>query len=207
MGKVITSKAEMKEMLNVPRALIYEEIDGQPIFYRDYKDVINGYKTLEDIMGSSSIQGLIISLVLRVLFSKLRAEAYTIITNEIGLHLSKGNNLASDIIIYNHETIKGKKYDNFYFNIPPQIAIEVDTKADFSDETSIDPSNYYHLKTQKLLSFGIGQVIWIFTQSRMVMTATPQKPWLTQYWDHSILLPEGIELNIHQLLEEGGYDY
>ena len=43
------------EATTIPALLIYEEIDGRPIYYRDYRDVLNGTKEPSDIMGSSTM--------------------------------------------------------------------------------------------------------------------------------------------------------
>jgi len=44
----------------IPKDLIFEELDGIPIYYRGYNEVIKKSKTLEDIMGSSTLQMVII---------------------------------------------------------------------------------------------------------------------------------------------------
>ena len=36
--------------------LIYEEVNGKPIYYKNYKLVIKGKKTIEEVMASSSLQ-------------------------------------------------------------------------------------------------------------------------------------------------------
>lgn len=40
----------------IPKSLIYEEYDGKPMYYRGYKEVMNGLKTHEEIMGESDTQ-------------------------------------------------------------------------------------------------------------------------------------------------------
>ncbi|GAB3640652.1 hypothetical protein [Spirosoma arcticum] len=44
----------------VPDALIYEIMDGKPIYRKGYRDVLSGEKTIQDIMGSSSLQAIIV---------------------------------------------------------------------------------------------------------------------------------------------------
>jgi hypothetical protein len=36
----------------IPEALVYERVNGQPIYYYGYQDYLKGEKALEDIMGS-----------------------------------------------------------------------------------------------------------------------------------------------------------
>ncbi len=52
----------------IPDALVYEEMDGKPIYYRGYRDVLAKQKKPEEIMGCSDVQGVIISKVLRFLY-------------------------------------------------------------------------------------------------------------------------------------------
>jgi hypothetical protein len=41
---------------SIPQELIYEMVDGNPIYYRDYKKVLTQKKSLEEMMGSRSLQ-------------------------------------------------------------------------------------------------------------------------------------------------------
>jgi hypothetical protein len=45
----------------IPDYLIYEIMDGKPIYYRGYRDVLAGRKTLEEIRGRGSLPALIVS--------------------------------------------------------------------------------------------------------------------------------------------------
>ena len=87
-----------KILPKIPEYLVYEIINGQPIYYKDYEQVVKGEKTLEEIMGFSTLQGFINSYLLRQLYKKLAEDSYHILTGEAGLHLSKYTNLAGDIL-------------------------------------------------------------------------------------------------------------
>ena len=52
----ITPKSTDKPKRKIPDYLVYEVMDGKPIYYRGYQSVLNKTKTLEQIMGCSSIQ-------------------------------------------------------------------------------------------------------------------------------------------------------
>ena len=65
----------------VPKELIYEMRHGRPIYYRDYGKVLSGEKTLEEVMGSSKIQWIIVSLIIRFLINNLPPERYEVATN------------------------------------------------------------------------------------------------------------------------------
>lgn len=74
---------------NVPPSMIAEIMDGKPVYYKGYKQVLENTKTVEEIMGASSLQSVIISYILRVLFRSLDEKYFQILTNEAGLHLDK----------------------------------------------------------------------------------------------------------------------
>lgn len=40
----------------IPDYLVYEVLDGQPLYYKGYQEVLAGRQKLEDIMGSSVLQ-------------------------------------------------------------------------------------------------------------------------------------------------------
>jgi hypothetical protein len=73
----------------IPASLIYEIIDGKPIFYKGYGAVMNGTKTIEEVRGSSNLQSTIVEYLLMVLFKSIDLTKYRVLTNETGLHLSK----------------------------------------------------------------------------------------------------------------------
>jgi hypothetical protein len=110
----------------VPEYLIYEIMDGQPIHYNGYREVLAGNKKLSDIMGSSTLQSFIVAYVLRVLMKGLSEDDYVILTSEAGLHLDRRNNLAGDILIFDSKTLPIEKIDEHYADVPPKVAIEVD---------------------------------------------------------------------------------
>ena len=188
------------EPVQIHKSLIYEEIDGQPIYYRGYREVLAKQKQLEDIMGCSDVQGRIISVLLRYLYREVAEDQYDILTNEIGLHIGRGSNLSSDIAIYNKADIQKTPLKNRYYDIPPQVVIEVDMKADISEMGA----SYYHAKTEKLFSFGVTQVVWLFSESRKVMVAEPQQDWVIKNWDKPVTILDQYEFSVAALIEKGG---
>ncbi|MEM9671242.1 MAG: Uma2 family endonuclease [Bacteroidota bacterium] len=185
----------------IPQELIYEEMDGQPIYYAGYREVLNNNKTLDDIMGSSHLQVVIINLVLKYLYKHVDESDYEFYTNEAGLHLSKSNNLAADIAIYRSDQIKEVTPTNKYLNISPEVVIEVDTKADLTDLKS---EEYLRKKTQKLLDFGVKKVIWILSASQLVILAENDKDWLMRDWHKPFdILPDHF-VNLGEMLKKKG---
>ncbi|MEJ7683811.1 MAG: hypothetical protein WKG06_39315 [Segetibacter sp.] len=125
-------KKSVRKQRKVPEYLVYELMDGKPIYYRGYKSVLNNTKKFEDIMGSSSLQSIIIIHILSIIIKSLNEEEFWLMTNEPGIHLDHGNNLSGDILIYEKSRLKTTDINTHYTKVPPNIAIEVDTKADLS---------------------------------------------------------------------------
>ena len=185
----------------IPDYLVYEVLDGQPLYYKGYLEVLAGRQKLEDIMGSSVLQFFILEYLLRLIVKADPDENYIIGNNEAGLHLEEKNNLANDIALYPSSVLTPDKIVPYYANVPPEIIIEVDLKIAFEGLT---PPDYINLKTQKLLDFGVKKVIWVFTKSRKVTIAAQGQPWITDSWDNSFELFNGIEFNIGARLRKKG---
>ena len=111
---------------NIPSVLIHEIIDGKPLYRKGYRDVLAKTKTIEDIMGSSSLQFFIVDYILGLIYSQINRSKYLVATNEAGLHLDKRNNLAGDILLFDREILTIDKIDKHYSNVPPKISIEID---------------------------------------------------------------------------------
>lgn len=184
----------------ISRTWIYEIIDGKPVYYNGYKEVLAGKKTIGEIRGASSLQSTIIEYLLTVLFLSLDLKKYRILTNEAGLHLNRQNNLSGDIIIYERDVLPVKDANKNYLAIPPKIQIEVDINADLGNFESVD--DYLHIKTNKLLSFGVEKVIWVTSNSKKVMIATPHDNWQVIDWHKPIEVLDQISFNIGQYLKD-----
>ena len=190
-----------KPRQKIPDYLIYEIIDGQPIHYQGYMEVVAGRKKFSDIMGSSKLQGFIVAYIQRLLLLNLDEERYVILSSEAGLHLDKRNNLAGDILIFTSSALPIEEIDEHYADVPPKIAIEVDITADAND---MEPNTYIFKKTQKLLDFGVEKVIWITTKTKKVTVATPQADWQVKDWNKDVEILEGIILNVGAYLTRKG---
>jgi Uma2 family endonuclease len=185
----------------VPEHLICEILDGMPIYYKGYLDVIEGKKTFEEIMGSSSLQAFIIGFLLKTLYKNLDETQFILFTNEAGLHLDRHNNLAGDILIYDRKELSINDINENYFSIPPKVVIEVDISVDTTNLTS---EGYVHTKTRKLLDFGVEKVIWITTPGKTVMVATPKEDWQIKDWNKDVEVLGGVQFNIGQFLKAEG---
>lgn len=189
----------------IPASLIYEVIDGKPIYYKGYREVLGGTKKISEIMGASTLQNTIIEYILRILFRSLNEKQYRILTNEQGLHLDAKINLSADIAIFETSKLPVKAADKHYASVAPKIQIEVDIDADIEDFEF--PEAYINLKTDKLLAFGVEKVIWVISESKKVMVATKDENWQIANWHQDIEVIEGISFNIGQYLQEGESPY
>jgi Uma2 family endonuclease len=178
-------------------SLIYEQIDGSPVYYKGYQNALYNIVTIEEIMGSSVSQSMVISILLNFLYKSLDEEKYVILTNELGLHLEKGTNLAADIAIVDVASPQLRVDNLQYLSKAPEVVIEVDLKADMSSFAS--PIDYYLQKTRKLIDFGVRKVIWVNTVSKTIMVDDELKP---LPWDTSVEILPDIFLSVGNLVED-----
>ena len=180
----------------IPAALIREELRGQPLYYRGYKDVLNGSKQIEEIMGSSSLQSYLVGFIYATLFSLIDRKKYLITTNEAGLHLGHKNNLSTDIGVFLKEKVV---LNDKYFEVAPEMAIEVDVKIDTDKEL-----DYIFSKSEEMMQFGTQKICWIITKNKKIFVFAKDETTLIFDWDKDVQLTENITLNLQKLLDEEG---
>lgn len=185
---------------DIPHALIYEIMDGKPIYYEGFLQVLSNQKTFEEIMGSSLLQSRIIAILIQY-FSRLLPEEYEIFTNEFGIHLDNNDNLCGDFGIYHKSQFVDMVMNDKYTTIPPKIMIEIDTKANLE---FVKENDYFYKKTEKLLDFGVEKVIWYFTNSQKIMIAEKQKSWTIDNWDKNVEVMPNIHLCLTELMVNKG---
>ncbi len=183
----------------IPSFLIYETINGKPVYYRGFRKVLENELKPDEIMGYGDLQALILNL-LSDYFKDLFGKSLWIISGETGLHIGPNSNLSTDLAFYPREALSLKKARNRYIETSPKVVIEIDTKADPESLKDID---YIHEKTQKLLDFGVEQVVWLFTPTQKVMVARPNAPWLTVNWGDPIEIHHH-PCSISRILEAAG---
>ncbi len=195
---------EKKEQ-TIPKMLIYEEWDGQPVYYKGYRQVVDGEKQPEEIMGSSALQTYIVSIILKYLYRNLPDDKFFIGTNKAGLHLVKGTNLSSDILIYEKKDLKITKESLNYFNTPPYMIIEIDVQADVKELFHTE-TNYFIRKTNRLREFGVQKVVWVFTEGKRLVIANDAKHWEMVTWDTEVEIAEGVSVVLENLTKADGFD-
>ncbi len=180
---------------------MFEVMDGEPLYYRGYRDVINKKKTIEEVRGSGGLQSFIIQYILEILYVKVGRSLYHFLTNEVGTHLGKKDNLSGDVYVYEKSKFTPAEISQEYIKVPAKVAVEIDFKIDITRDADYD---YLNIKTQKLLNFGVEKVIWIFSKSQKVMIAQRNVDWLIKDWNQDIELIDGHFFNIGQYLKEEG---
>ena len=187
----------------IPNALIYEVLNGRPLYYRGYKDVLNGARKHEDIVGGSSLQAILVSLIHSFMMANRDKTKYLPVTNEAGVHLDLNDNLSCDVAIFEKGTFN---VTTKYFDTAPKIVIEVDIKIDLSDFDGLE-FNYVAEKTQKLFDFGVEKVFWVLSKPRRVFVAVPNQDWIFTDWTNNIPIMDGCVLNVKNLLADEGIVY
>lgn len=181
----------------IPKSLIYETVDGKPIYYRGYRGYLNGSKTIEEIMADSTLQSWLKAQLTILLGNFFAGKNFDITTGEIGLLLGKGRSRGADISIFRDENLLLNQH---YSKTAPEAVIEIDVQADL-EEGSESELDYVLSKVDDYFRFGVKQVIWVFSASRKVMNCKPGEPWLTTGWDTTIETVEGASFNIGQIME------
>ncbi|CAN5446780.1 hypothetical protein BH09BAC4_BH09BAC4_01510 [soil metagenome] len=182
----------------IPESLIYETLNGRPLYYKGYRDVLSGIFQSEDLMGSSDLQAILVSLINTHIAVNRDKKRFITATNESGLHLAVGDNLSADIAIFEKSVLS--KLKGKYFDVPPKIVIEVDIKIDLK-EIGSDVS-YVSEKSQELFDFGVERVLWVLSSIRKVIILQPNQDWIITDWSNDVLVMDGCMLNIKNLLDE-----
>ena len=194
----------METTNQIPKSLIYEEFDGHPIYRKGYKDFVLGLKKIEEInMGTSQLQYFITWSIVKYLAKEL-PDGYFAGSSELGLHLRKGTNFAADIAIYRAGRLNTGFHSTQYTEVPPDVVIEVDIKIDESEHFQ-NKEEYFQKKTERLLSWGVERVIWVFSATRRVLVADNLQKWEFISWDLPFTVINGYEINVWELLLKNGF--
>lgn len=196
---LVVDRKRKPKIRKIPPYLVYEEMNGKPLPYKGYLDVLSGKKKFEEIMGSSSLQSIIIYIIGLYIGNNINRKKYYVGSNEAGLHIGHGENLANDIAIYERANTV---LDDKYFIKAPKIVIEIDIKIDLSETEWTNEWDYVIEKSNKMIDFGTEKVIWITTKSKKIFVGSPTERWYMVDFDEDIPLFDGVVLNLAQLLTD-----
>ncbi len=193
-SKVATEGKENERKNRLLQLLTYEVVDGKPIYYRGYRDVLAGKKNPEEVMGASFFHARLVARIISWL-DRMVGDRYVVSGGELGYFVGEGwRNL--DVAVFRYEDVKDKLRSKSYIDVAPVLVIEVDTHGDVENEMA-----YITDKIEALLRSGVEKVVWIFTDSEKILIAERCKDWVITGWDKDIGLIEGVKLNVENLLE------
>ncbi len=184
-----------KAATKIPAYLVYEVVNGKPIYYKGYKEVLDKTKTFEEIIMESKLQAGLKAALSAFLYFVLQKKGYQLATGELGVNISKTNKRGADLAVFKAENWS---WDSKFSDLPPEVAIEIDVQAEVEDQQEM---SYIHEKIKDYLAFGVRKVIWIFTKERLVVEATAQLPWLTHDWSAEIEVVEGVSFKLEELVK------
>ncbi len=185
-------RIDRKKLLEV---LTYEVVDGKPIYYRGYKEVLKRKKQPEEVMGVSFLHGRLVMLLGAFLRERLK-EKYVVSGGELGYFIGKGwRNL--DVAVFKYEDVKDELESDSYIDVPPVLVIEINVRAEVESEME-----YVLKKSEDLLKSGVERVIWIFTRPKKVMVFERGKKGIILNWNENIPLAEGLKLSLPDLLKQ-----
>lgn len=202
----LTTKATPEQTLEqIPEHLIREVLDGTPYYYLGFRDVLNKTKTSEEIMADSGLQSLLKNIIGSLIASFFGTENHWILYGETGLHISHRNNLSLDVAVFEKAILPPAKITAKYIDVPPKLVIEIDINVEHQSK-DVDVFGPYVLgKVNRLLEFGVEQVIWIMVASQKVIVAEKgSEDWRIQDLGKDVVLVNGTAVNFTKYIEEQG---
>lgn len=180
------------------KTLVYEIVDGQPVYYKGYREVLSGAKTKEEIMGDSSLQAWLKLRIAMVLFQQLHSKGFEVTNGEQGLKLGKKHRRDADIAIFRRENFSLSKH---YAQLPPDAVVEIDVEAETENNSEME---YVLRKVADYFAFGLQKVVWVFTLEQRTLVFAPDQPPLTLAWKDEVEVIAGAKFNIAKMLKESG---
>ena len=182
--------------------LVYEMDGEKPVYYAGYREVLNGIKEIDEIMGASYLQSYLIEIIQEFLFTHPLRHRFRILASEIGVQIDKKKWRSCDIALYEKVRLVNLPISNKYIPIAPDYVIEIDTKADLSNYQY--QHDYFVKKTRELHEFGVKKVVWIFTETIPVIweSESADRIVIREGWNHDITLAEGMTFNLQTLYDQ-----
>lgn len=138
------------------------------------------------------------SIVTCFLFKKINRK-FIAFGNGSGLQISEKNILANDIAIFDRSKIK---LTNDYFDVVPVVAIQIDIRADLTDEDSLSETAYILQKSKKMIEFGTQQVICVLIDPKKIIIVDASPKWKIVNFNADVPILDDIVLNLQELMEE-----
>ena len=184
-----------KVVPKIPDWLVYEMVDGKPIYYKNYQQLLENFTDEQPTaMPESTTQIWLKTMLNRWLFKFLEPKGYDIFSGELGLIAGRGDRRGADISIYREEDfVLGPTFSK----IPPEVIIEIDVKAELGNQRLED---YIERKNEDYHRMGVKKVIWIFTAKQEIMVAEVGKKVHFHQWTDWVETIEGASFNLAELM-------
>lgn len=189
----------------IPAYLVREVIDGIPFYYRGYRQAMKKTKTLEELMSDSGLQFFLKLYLYDLLKARLNLKKYRVGAGELGFHPNYKNNMGLDVVVFDRKVLTPDKITAKFVEVPPRLVIEVDVNVELPERDSDLFQEYVVRKIRRLFASGTEKVIWIFTKSQQVFSATADAPWQVYDWDQDVELMEGARVNLANYIREEGF--
>ena len=151
--------------------LVADKINGFQYFYKNVKSDLYDNKHIDLNPWHSPI----IKMYLNYLLTQsLGIEKYRIFASASGLSINEENVFCLDLAAYDSTVLTSDKISEKYADVPPLLVVEVDIKVELGNEAELD---FVHKKTQSLLNYGTGKVIWVLTNEAKIVLAEKYKDW------------------------------
>lgn len=157
-------------------------------------------------MSDSGLQAVLKDFIGDLLKAGLDRKSWRVIAGEIGNHLSHRHNFGLDVVVFDKKVLTPEKITAQFVDVPAKSVVEVDVNVELPDPKSDLFQEYVVRKIRSLFSFGTEKVVWVFTKSKMVISATPTAPWQFYKWDQDVELMQGVLLNVGRFCKEEGID-
>jgi hypothetical protein len=82
------SRAKKRRRAAIPGYLVKEVLDGIPVYYKGYRDVMRKTKTPEEIIADGLLLATIKFWLTMLLGKRLDLRHYWIVSGEVGMHIS-----------------------------------------------------------------------------------------------------------------------
>lgn len=181
----------------IPRHLIYEMDEGKPVYYKWYKENLNGNEKHEETIPESNLQVWLKSqLSFLLMFFLKDNKNYVVTVGEQGLSFKKKSWRGADIAIFRRENFQLTKE---FAKLPPEIVIEINIKGyyDTQEKALAD----YERKNAQLFEFGVKKIIWIFTEPQHITVLTPTER-KNYGWPDTVPVLEDVTFNVQALIDK-----
>ncbi len=190
----------------IPAYLVREVIDGIPFYYRGYRQAMNKTKTLEELRGDGGLQFFLKLFLYDLLKARLNQIKFRCGSGELGFHPNYKNNMGLDVVVFDRKVLTPDKITAKFVEVPPRLVVEVDVNVELPDRDSDLFQEYVVRKIRRLFASGTEKVVWVFTKSQQVFSATADAPWQVYDWDQDVELMEGVSVNLANYMREEGFE-